>query len=99
MPDAPDTSECSFSSLSDATQEQLAIYAKDIYIEPDCLGGATPLLLCNYLGLGQECRGCFTTCDGAQDFVSDNPGEIAEVGVSNLLVFCPGAEVDDFSDC
>lgn len=65
------------SALSGAEVEQLGIYGKDLYLEPDCVNGATPLPVhCNYMGLGQECRGCFLTCDGATQYMDDFSEEI-----------------------
>lgn len=59
--------------------EQLSIYDKDIYVDSDCVDGETPLPVhCNYMGVGQECRGCFTTCDGAERYMIDYAEEIAE---------------------
>lgn len=72
------------SAISAAAAEQLAIYDKDLYLEPDCVNGAVPLPVhCNYMGLGQECRGCFMTCDGATRYTDDFADEIA-VWVSSL---------------
>lgn len=67
------------SALSDAAAEQLSIYDKAVYLEPDCINGATPLPVnCNHMGLGQECRGCFLTCDGAMKYMEDFAAEIAQ---------------------
>lgn len=82
--------ECSLSALSDAALEQLSIYDKDLYLERDCVNGATPLPVhCNYMGLGQECRGCFLTCDGATKYMGDFSEEIAVwVRSSVFCCFC-----------
>ena len=75
----PDSQECSKSSLSQAAQEQLDIYDKDLYLEPACVNGTVPLPVhCNYMGLGQECRGCYMTCEGAMKYMDDFPQEIAD---------------------
>ena len=51
---------CSRNSLNDANQQHLALYDNDMYLEDDCVKDSTSLpLSCNYMGLGQECRGCF----------------------------------------
>lgn len=91
---------CSLSALSDAAMEQLNIYDKDLYLEPDCVNGTTPLPVhCNFMGLGQECRGCFLTCDGAMKYMDDFPDEITVWGADAIVHFCPGAEVDDLDEC
>lgn len=92
--------ECSYSALSDAAQEQLDVYDKDLYLEPDCVNGAVPLPVhCNYMGLGQECRGCYLTCDGATKYMEDFPEEIEVWGVDAIIHFCSSAEVDDLDEC
>lgn len=69
---------CSKDELSGAAQGQLDIYDNDLYLEPNCVNGYTPLPLhCNYMGLGQECRGCFMTCDGAKKYKTDFAAEYA----------------------
>lgn len=80
--DGQTAEECSKSALSDAAVEQLDIYDKDLYLEPDCVNGATPLPVhCNYMGLGQECRGCYMTCDGVMQYMEDFASEV-EIWVS-----------------
>ncbi|CAB1114879.1 unnamed protein product [Ectocarpus sp. CCAP 1310/34] len=58
------------------------MYDKGLYLEPDCVNGASPMPVhCNYMGLGQECRGCFMD------------KEIAVVrGDRGGMCFCPLAE-------
>lgn len=65
-------------SLTDEQKAGMAKYDKDLYLEEDCINGTVPLPVhCNYLGLGQECRGCFTTCDGAERYLEDFAAEYA----------------------
>lgn len=55
------------------------MYDKDLYLEPDCVNGAVPLPVhCNYMGLGQECRGCYMTCEGVERYMEDFADEIEE---------------------
>ncbi|CAM9668249.1 unnamed protein product [Ectocarpus sp. 12 AP-2014] len=92
--------ECIVSSLSDAAQEQLSMYDKGLYLEPDCVNGASPMPVhCNYMGLGQECRGCFMTCDGATRYLDDFAEEISVWGVDAIVHFCPDAEVELLEEC
>lgn len=76
MSPSPRKLDCK-AALSDADLEQLSIYDKDIYVDFDCVDSETPLPVhCNYMGVGQECRGCFTTCDGALRYMGDYAGEL-----------------------
>lgn len=55
------------------------MYDKDLYLEPNCVNGHSPLPVhCNYMGLGQECRGCYMTCCGAMKYMADFADEYAE---------------------
>lgn len=82
-------SECSLEALSDAAVEQLEIYDKGLYLEPNCANGFTPMPVhCNYMGLGQECRGCFESCDGAMKYMDDWPQEIDVWVRSCVLCWC-----------
>lgn len=75
--DGQTEAECSKAAMSDAAVEQLDMYDKDLYLEADCVNGVVPLPVhCNYMGLGQECRGCFLTCDGATRYQEDFAAEI-----------------------
>lgn len=78
------------STLSDAAKEQLSIYDKSIYVEPDCVDSATPLPVhCNQMNLGQECRGCYLTCEGARKYIEDFAGEIDEwVSAAAFFFLC-----------
>lgn len=54
------------------------MYSKDLYLEPGCVNGTTPLPMhCNYMGLGQECRGCYMTCMGVMMYMQDYAEEYA----------------------
>lgn len=54
------------------------IFDQDLYLEPACTSGATPLPVhCNYMGIGQECRGCYMTCDGVSRYLEDFAEEYA----------------------
>ncbi|CAN0035810.1 unnamed protein product [Ectocarpus fasciculatus] len=91
---------CNIDSLSDADQQQLALYDSDMYLEDDCVNDSTPLpLSCNYMGLGQECRGCFLTCVGALKYMEDKPEHIEEYGEDAVMNFCPDSEVSDLAEC
>lgn len=69
------------------------MYDKDLYLEDGCVNGAVPLPVnCNYMGLGQACRGCFTTCAGAQKYMEDFPDEIG-VWVNCLFLFVCSRDV------
>jgi len=83
-------------ALSDSDLEQLSIYDKDIYVDSDCVDSETPLPVhCNYMGLGQECRGCFKTCDGALRYMDDYAAEIAEwVSYIAQALGCPRRKRD-----
>ena len=64
------------------------MYDKDLYLEPNCVNGYTPLPVhCNYMGLGQECRGCYKTCDGAAKYMADFPSEVAAWVRSSITPF------------
>ena len=66
------------SAISAAAAEQLAMYDKDLFLDSNCVDDATPLPFhCNFMGIGQECRGCFTTCDGAAMYIEAFAEEIA----------------------
>ncbi|CAM9343904.1 unnamed protein product, partial [Hapterophycus canaliculatus] len=92
--------ECSLSALPDAAVEQLNMYDKDLYLEDDCINGAVPLPVhCNYMGLGQACRGCYTTCAGAEKYMETFPDEIGVWGVDAIIHFCPDAEVENLEEC
>lgn len=70
--------ECSVSALSAAAAEQMDMFGKGLYLEPACVDGTQPLPMhCNYMGIGQECRGCFMTCDGATSYIENFADEIA----------------------
>ena len=69
--------ECQRSSMTAADQMQLDVYDTDMYLDPACVSDNIPNG-CNYFGLGQECRGCFMTCDGASTYLEDKAQEIAE---------------------
>lgn len=70
--------ECSKASLSDAAQEQLDTYDNDMSLDEKCVDDSASTLVvgCNYMGLGQECRGCYMTCDGAVKYMEDHPEQI-----------------------
>lgn len=70
--------ECDKAALPEAAREQLDKYDKELYLEPDCVDPSTPLPMhCNFMGLGQECRACFMTCDGAERYIMDFADEYA----------------------
>lgn len=62
------------------------MYDKGMYIDPECSDTSIdPLNHCNYLGIGQDCRGCYMTCEGAMRYKEDFAAEYAIV-VSALLL-------------
>lgn len=69
---------CIKESLSDADLVSLEIYDNDMYVEPDCVDDSITELVvgCNFMGLGQSCRGCYMTCEGALKYIEDNGDEI-----------------------
>eukprot|EP00904_Undaria_pinnatifida_P012394 jgi/Undpi1/8285/HiC_scaffold_25.g10754.m1 len=92
--------ECSVSALSAAAAEQMDMFGKGLYLEPACVDGTQPLPMhCNYMGIGQECRGCFMTCDGATSYIENFADEIAVWGEDAVITFCPDAEVDSLDEC
>ena len=69
--------ECVRASLTAADLEGLDVYDFDMYVESACL---TPEYLpngCNFMGLGQACRGCYETCEGALYYIKMHQDEIA----------------------
>lgn len=72
--------ECVASSLSTAALEQLATYDNDIQLDDECVNNEDRKLVvgCNYMGLGQTCRGCYMTCQGALRYLEDYPDQIEE---------------------
>lgn len=71
--------ECNRSSLTAADLEGLDVYDLDMYIEPACMETTEHLPNgCNFMGLGQGCRGCYETCEGALYYIKMNKNEIDE---------------------
>lgn len=86
--------ECNRSSLTAADLESLDVYDFDMYIESGCLQTTNLPNGCNFMGLGQGCRGCYSTCEGALYYIKMNESEIEEkvrffrVRVSCAVCFC-----------
>lgn len=68
-------------------REQLEMYDKDLYLDPTCSEvSADPVNHCNMFGIGQDCRACYMTCEGAMAYMIDFSGEY-DVVVSNQNKF------------
>jgi len=77
--------ECNSESLTTANLEGLDVYEFGMYIEPACMETTEHLVSgCNFMGLGQGCRGCYKTCEGALYYVKMHQEEITlKVGLTS----------------
>ena len=67
-------------ALDDSMREQMERYDKELFIDPACSEvSEDPVNHCNMLGIGQNCRGCYNTCEGAIQYRIDFAGEYAVV--------------------
>eukprot|EP00752_Nemacystus_decipiens_P006195 g5590.t1 len=90
---------CVRSSLTAEDLEGLDVYDFDMYVEPACM---TPEHLpngCNFMGLGQGCRGCYETCEGALYYIKMHKEEINLKGEDVIINFCPDSGVRSIDDC
>lgn len=81
MSAAQTADECSYDNLSEANRGYLDLYDKGVYIDPECAAEHAPgdvVAHCNMFNLGQECRGCHNTCEGALAYREDFPDEYAQ---------------------
>ena len=61
-------------------REQMERYDKELLIDPACSEvSEDPVNHCNMLGIGQNCRGFYNTCEGAIQYRIDFAGEYAVV--------------------
>lgn len=83
----PMDAECKRESLTAADLEGLDVYDYDMYIEPACTEFTEHLPNgCNFMGLGQGCRGCYETCEGALYYIKMHKDEIdLKVGQKQAL--------------
>lgn len=62
--------ECRRASLTAEDLESLDVFDFDMYIDPGCMETIEHRPNgCNFMGLGQGCRGCYETCEGALYYV------------------------------
>lgn len=81
-------------------REQMDKYGKDLYIDPACSETSIdPVNHCNMFGIGQNCRGCYNTCEGAllykEDFAAEYAVVVSLISFMNRC-FSPG-HGDDWS--
>lgn len=70
--------ECSMDALTEAQRKQLGKYDKGLFLDPACSSDDLPHH-CNYMGITQDCRGCYNTCTGVVLYVEDFAEEYALV--------------------
>lgn len=63
--------DCSLDELTDAQRTQMEIYDKDLYLDPNCTSSVGAVHHCNYMGIAPDCRGCYSTCEGALLYMED----------------------------
>eukprot|EP00903_Cladosiphon_okamuranus_P007826 g7572.t1 len=93
---------CNVDTLAEATRVgYMEPYELDLYIEPLCVEPAEHVLPngCNFMGLGQGCRSCFKTCDGALAYMKAFEVEISEKTEDVIINFCDGYDYSDVQDC
>ncbi|CAM9848416.1 unnamed protein product [Ectocarpus fasciculatus] len=92
---ARDDASCA-ERLGEREQLSLATYDMSVYL--DAAGCEETLLTeapgwCNSFGIGQECRSCWLSCDGARLYLADF-SSLTE----DKIIFCPGVGLSDFGD-
>lgn len=49
----------------------MELYDKDLYLDPICTSSVGAVYHCNYMGIAPDCRGCYSTCEGALLYMED----------------------------
>ncbi|CAN0013007.1 unnamed protein product [Ectocarpus sp. 12 AP-2014] len=78
--------------------EQLSLATYDMSVFNDAAGCEETLLTeephwCNSFEIGQECRSCWLSCDGARLYLADFSWSLED-----KIIFCPGVGLSDFGD-
>eukprot|EP00752_Nemacystus_decipiens_P018678 g16744.t2 len=85
-------------ALSSYAVEKLYQYDRRLYFDPECENDTANLPYCNFMGLGQGCRGCFMSLAGARKYraevVADDTFDWGEEAIN----FCPGTNLENLKE-
>eukprot|EP00752_Nemacystus_decipiens_P012937 g11450.t1 len=92
---------CSLAGLSKHDRGIMELKGMDVFIDADCAEADawTKTPRCNMLDIGQNCRGCFSSCDGALAYFAGFQHSDHFFHIRQDIAFCPGSGIASIDTC